>query len=124
MNIKNLEDIQNPRLCKFKDKTLRFSFETLHIPGKHLSIEDSVSRYQVSAAEEENETLEETLSNMQYRRVAEDKFRTCSWDQVKKAAVLDDVCVRLNDTIRFGFPEHVSEMQSDLKFAWNKRQGL
>ena len=67
MGVKNLEDIKNPRLRKFKDKTLRFSLETRHIPGKHLSIEDSVSWYPVSAAEDDNEMLEETLSSVQYR---------------------------------------------------------
>ena len=32
--------------------------------------------------------------------------------------------MRLNNAIRHGFPETVSELEGDLKFAWNKREGL
>merc|ERR1712239_95435 len=124
MGVKNLEDIKNPRLRRYKDKTLMYSFTTLHIPGKNLHLTDAISRNPVSAAEDDKDSLNETLSNVSHRRLAEEEFRTCSWNDMKEAAVLDETCVRLNNVIRLGFPEHISELDSDLKSVWNKKDGL
>merc|ERR1712082_386496 len=120
MNVKNLEDIKNPRVRRFKDKTLMFAFETMHIPGKNLLLTDAVSRNPVSEAGKDEDSLEEVLSEVQYRRVAEDKFRSSSWEEVREAATLDDTSIRLNTAIRQGFPDNIA----DLEFAWNKREGL
>ena len=38
MGVKNLEDIKNPQIQSFKDKTLMYSFSVRHIPGKLLKI--------------------------------------------------------------------------------------
>ena len=45
---RNLEDISNPRLLNFKEKTLQYKFEMVYVPGKEHDGPDSMSRYPVS----------------------------------------------------------------------------
>ena len=42
---KNLEDIENPRLQNLKEKTLRYSFEVVHVPGVQHKGADATSRH-------------------------------------------------------------------------------
>ena len=42
---KNLEDIDNPRLENLKEKTLRYNFSLVHVPGRDHSTPDATSRH-------------------------------------------------------------------------------
>ena len=42
---KYLEDIENPRLQNLKEKTLRYSFEVVHVPGVMHKGADAASRH-------------------------------------------------------------------------------
>ena len=42
---RDLETIENPRLLTLKEKTLSFSFETVHLPGKKNNGADAASRH-------------------------------------------------------------------------------
>ena len=42
---KNLEDIDNPRILNLKEKTLRYSFEVVHVPGVKHKGADAASRH-------------------------------------------------------------------------------
>ena len=46
-----LEDIGNPRLRNLKEKTLRYRFKIIHIPGVKHKAADGVSRHPVSQPE-------------------------------------------------------------------------
>lgn len=48
---RSLEDIPNPRLRNLKEKSLRFRFRVVHIPGVRNSAADALSRHPVGAAE-------------------------------------------------------------------------
>ena len=48
---KHLEDIENPRLLNFKEKTLRYNFSLVHVPGKDHSTPDATSRHPTGTAE-------------------------------------------------------------------------
>ena len=48
---KDLQDIENPRLQNLKEKTLRYRFKCVHVPGKEHKGVDSTSRYPVSPGE-------------------------------------------------------------------------
>ena len=51
---KELNDINNTRILNFKEKTLRWRFKVLHVPGKMHKMADAVSRYPVVKPSEEN----------------------------------------------------------------------
>ena len=42
---RHLEDIPNPRLLNLKEKTLRFKFSLVHVPGSKNKSPDAASRY-------------------------------------------------------------------------------
>ena len=45
-----LESIENPRLLRFKEKTLPYDFDIVHIPGKQNCGPDATSRYPTRTA--------------------------------------------------------------------------
>ena len=50
---RSLEEIENPRLQKLKEKTFRFRFSTIHVPGRRHKTADATSRQPVQQAETE-----------------------------------------------------------------------
>jgi len=46
---RSLEDISNPRLLNFKEKTLPYTFQMVYVPGKKHDGPDSMSRHPVNA---------------------------------------------------------------------------
>ena len=46
---RKLEDIDNPRLLKLKEKTLRWHFQIQHVPGKIHVGPDTISRRDITA---------------------------------------------------------------------------
>ena len=46
-----LEDIPNPRLQNLKEKTLRYSYKLVHVPGAKHSVNDAASRHPTGAGD-------------------------------------------------------------------------
>ena len=42
---KNLDEVENPRLQRLKEKTLRFNFKIIHVPGVKHKAPDATSRH-------------------------------------------------------------------------------
>ena len=42
---KNLDEVENPRLQRLKEKTLRFNFKIIHVPGLKHKAADATSRH-------------------------------------------------------------------------------
>ena len=49
---KQLENIPNRRLLNLKEKTLRYSFSLVHVPGRLNKAADAASRYPTSTEEQ------------------------------------------------------------------------
>ena len=49
---RSIEDVENPRLQRLKEKTLRFRFSICHVPGKLNKVADAASRYPTTQPEE------------------------------------------------------------------------
>ena len=49
---RSIEDVENPRLQRLKEKTLRFNFSICHVPGKLNNVADAASRYPTTQPEE------------------------------------------------------------------------
>ena len=82
---KALDQIQNPRLRALKEKTLRFNFQAIHVPGKKHMAPDATSRYpggqvmdgmvlQVGEDESTDQMAKDRLSGIVGRAVAVQHF--------------------------------------------------
>ena len=121
LNDRALETIHNPRLSMLKEKTLRYSFKVIHVPGKLNSGPDFASRYPISdtSAPFIDEASTRACAAFQARRIP-----TVSWDEIKDAAVSDEECANLVNTIRNGFPEHKSQLPSNIHQFWKMKDSL
>ena len=61
---RSLEDIPNPRLENLKEKTLRYRFKMIHIPGKSHKAPDSISRHPTGNVNPEGLLLEDDISSV------------------------------------------------------------
>ena len=68
---RSLEDISNPRLLNFKEKTLQYSFHMIHVPGKEHHGPDSMSRNPVGPVLPVSVTEATNNSLLAYIRITE-----------------------------------------------------
>lgn len=125
---RKLEDIDNPRLLKLKEKTLRWKFDIIHVPGKIHVGPDTLSRKETSTClvdvvrdqeaawdEREMETLIEHL-------VA--AVTTISWQQIREEVARDKVMRLLSDQIVEGFPPDRKLLRLELREFYHHRDHL
>ena len=67
---KSLASIENPRLFRMKEKSLQFSFEIQHIPGKKMLAADALSRYPVSRPTAEDEDFSSDIDQSVITKIA------------------------------------------------------
>ena len=114
---KNLEEIHNPRLFKLKEKTLKFNFKVVHIPGKINYVADAVSRYPgtyqkseqniegVNAVQsgEDSDDIEEYVQGIVLGSLsAFDDLQAITWQKVKQASLVDQTLLKLAEFIKRG----------------------
>ena len=129
LNGRRLDLITNPRLLKFREKTLMYQFTAQHIRGPLNIAADAASRnpssdtgraFLVSVAQcsaEDDDTgldTEELHSSLVHAIVAKDD-EVVSWSRVKSACKIDDTCMHLIEMIENGFPQHKSEVEECLR---------
>ena len=61
LNDKELDNIDNTRLVKLKEKTMKYQFNLVHVPGIKHKIADATSRYPASQEIENQERLTRTI---------------------------------------------------------------
>ena len=134
---RSLEEIENPRLQRLKEKTLRFKFTTCYVPGRLHKTADAASRGAVSAAEEgealslstlwrldcdevdtvtvedEVEGLAQCVLSGLFNAVSVEAMNASAltWDQVKEASNKDKVLAELRELLESGadgeWPQHL-----------------
>ena len=133
---KALDQIKNPRLRSLKEKTLRFCFKAVHVPGSlHLG-PDAASRYPVQEAATcvleamawcsvGNEMVEEQGMVRAVRAAMEEEgTQAVTWEQVRSAAGLDRTCGMLVKAIREGFPEKRNMVEENLRQFYSMKEEL
>ena len=140
-----------PWLQKLKEKTLRYSFDTIHVPGKLNKGADATSRTPVGVAEgllssirseptesemEENFKFEEELrgSGMSslygiYHReipctINSIQSRAVTWSRVEAAAAADPTMVALSEMLQAGAPEEKTTWSEELREFYLARKNL
>ena len=147
---RSLEDIPNPRLRNLKEKSLRFTFMIIHVPGvKHIAA-DSVSRHPVGPAHtmhlqddvasseepmhpllqviaafthEPSDLLESIIDEPDMAAALND-IKCVTWDQIREATTSNTQMCNLQHLIENGFPKSRHDMPPGLHDFFGLRDGL
>ena len=135
---RSLEDIPNSRLRNLKEKTLRYRFRMIHIPGVKHHVADGLSRHPVDPAEtielQDDIATIPTFNALPHQRPMRDTqmcsdpsdieagthalalttfnaspFTSVTWELVRTATASDEILNTLLAFIENGFPEQISE---------------
>ena len=128
LNDRALESIDNPRVLRLKEKTLRYNFQIVYVPGKKNCLADIMSRLPSVAAESRcdhtSDTDIEENANAFAITTTKNLPSTISWEKVNEEAALDETCAMLKETIETGFPERKDELPLGVRGFWNMRNDL
>ena len=125
---RSLDDIPNSRLRNLKEKTLRYRFQMVHIPGaKHLAA-DGISRHPVKQGCINEDQDEIAVLNYDYSPNIEIRTQisalttlhsspitNVTWDLIRTATASDTTLNNLLQVIEDGFPEKTSDLPPDLR---------
>ena len=132
LNTKALDQIKNPRLLNFKEKTLLYNFKAKYVPGYLHTGPDATSRCPVKAylleamrveADGDNE-LEESLVASAKTLELDADGEVVTWEQVKAETKADAVCSTLNRAILEGFPLRKHEAEECLRAYYSLQEDL
>ena len=147
---RHLDDIPNPRLRNLKEKSLRYKFSVVYIPGRKNCASDALSRHPVSPAA--HLTLSDDSSAAIYSasslpltmlasirqayampRITESCatnildntiIESVSWDDIRSATSSVLSMVRLLNEIEDGFPGPKSDLPAELRPYYQYRDKL
>ena len=142
-----LEDINNPRLFRLKEKTLLFRFRMVHIPGVRNSAADSVSRHPVGepialdlsdevntadipiplshsllAATRTHHTMESVVCSQLMHST--EVIQSITWDDVRIATTSDPLMSELLNVIEDGFPDSRNDLHPEIRQYYQFREHL
>ncbi|CAL4253457.1 unnamed protein product [Meganyctiphanes norvegica] len=135
-----LEDIPNCRLRNLKEKTLRYRFRMIHIPGVKNKVADDLSRHPAEApsrielhdvtanTSDENCLNEDTIEEHTIAATTS-IFNTApitavTWTLIQQATTSDEDLSILLELIESGFPEDISEVPNSIRYYFPLRDSL
>lgn len=147
---RSLADIDNPRLLRLKEKSLRYQFRIKHVPGIWHKGPDACSRYPSPAADPtpadsslrclrvspSDEDMDASLSLERHIEAAAITslsghgttqgvdIRALTWDRLKHASARDPDIVDLVAVISNGFPSVKPDLSANLQPFWDVRASL
>ena len=126
---RRLDEIDNPRLFRLKQRTLMWRFRIVYRPGNKNKSADAILRHPNPNAELASlgmQSDEDRLEESVIAGVASDisKFFAITWERVVTESKKDDVIRRLIALIIDGFPSSKSDMPADLSDFWDYRADL
>ena len=136
-NDKSLEDIHNPRLLKLKEKTLKYKFQILHIPGVKNTAADAMSRHPTNTSNIFDDldpldistspikTYDET-SPKESHHLCEpiNNVETVSWDDIRIATSSDPLMCLLLNYVEDGMPDKRDNLHPELRQYHQYRKDL
>jgi len=116
-----LSDIPNPRLRRFKERSLRYHFRITHIPGAKHKVPDALSRYPVSPAEPDDDV---EVNAAAFAIKTTNSLQAITWDRVKIATQSDKTMLTLLTTIEDGFPATKQELHGEIQEYFQYKDDL
>ena len=126
---RRLDEIENPRLFRLKQRTLRWRFEIQYQPGKSNNASDALSRYPNEYAElaslamqSDGDFEEEMIVAIIGKEMEE--FFSITLDLVAEASKKDTIICSVVQYVINGFPSAKGEMTQNTQDFWNYRNSL
>ena len=121
-----LENIKNPRLLNFKEKSLMYKFQIKHRPGKLNLAPDCASRYPAGTPPRNQDQSIDTAVKAAFTSMYENdtKLRAITWGRIVAAAATDEECMTLRDLIQNGFPQSRNDVSPIARIFWPMREEL
>ena len=139
LNDKSLQEVENPRLQRLKEQTLRFNFSLVHVPGRLHKTADATSRQPVAEADNDVEVLLAGVADSRLYgiynldrpiRTTSESFvsalhaRALTLDKVREASAAEQSATELSTLIEAGLPEEKSEWPESLKEFYGVRDKI
>ena len=135
LNSKGLDEIENPRILRLKEKLMPFSFHAEWKKGKEHLIPDALSRSPVADPDDDDHELEKDLTGRMEVKVnytaAElrddnytDNTRDLILEDLKEAARVDDEYQALRELVRVGFPKNTTKLPLGMQPYYRYRNDL
>ena len=144
---RSLDGIANPRLFNLKQKSLRYRFSIIHIPGVRNFAADAVSRHPVgkpiplnisddAAVASASPAHHDVLATIRLHEPDIDQvcvqtsgahtevIRSVTWDDVRLATTSDPLMLLLTENIEDGFPENRNDLHPELRQYYQFRENL
>ena len=132
---RKLEDMSNPRLLKLKEKTLRWIFNVIHVPGIRNCGPDYLSRKETRVAMVEMFSETDETDNIHQattveleawveHSVAANMTGPVTWEQVRDAVQVDTTMQLLSSQVTDGFPPEKKLLREELRMYWQFRDHL
>ena len=124
-NDREMCTIANPRILKFKEKTMMYRYKIIHVPGKSkvMKLSDLTSRHPVRPTESEPPIIPEA-SIAAYASQHASEINAINWEIIQTHATCDPECSSLANTITRGFPQAKDELPLELHVYWSMRDDL
>ena len=126
---RRLDEVENPRLFRLKQRTLLWSFQMRYRPGKQNHTADALSRRPNKFAELASLSLQSTGDKQEELLAAViaanmQDFFAVTWDMCKTESANDPVTSELIKTIVDGFPDSREKLSHSLQPYWEYRHSL
>ena len=133
---RELGEIDNPRILNFKEKTLRWNFKVVHVPGVLHKIADATSRSPVGNTDRSKacntlmistEDLDESIregTNAGLCSIGGRSIEALSWDTLNRESGCDGTISDLRMLIMEGLPEVKEEWPKHLQDFYARREEL
>ena len=122
---RTLDEIENTRLFRLKQRTLPWRYDIVHLPGKSNHAADAMSRHpvaNVSAFLDTDDHAEIAIAAAIRRDIA--SGLTLSWDTLIQETLKDATMQMLLHCVRTSFPQKLSEDNNILRPYWQYRFGF
>ena len=128
---RKLEDIDNPRLLKLKEKTLNWRFKVIHVAGKIHVGPDTLSRKEVTeamvnmiGAVSDSDDSDDSMEVIIEAQVASNVLTPVTWQQIRDEVGRDKIMTMLTDQISEGFPPDKKLLRLELREYFHHRDYL
>ena len=126
---RRLDEINNPRLFRIKERTLMWRFDIEYQPGKSNTVSDALSRYPNRFAEiaslamsSDGDREEETIVAAVGKEL--NNFFAVTLERVEEASRSDETIKAVVYYVMNGFPENKQNMRVDTAEFWRYRDAL